>query len=154
MKFSLAAAAVAVASVAHAQEGFCPEAARFGFLTVNPTTVKVGDPISVTYNLTCAPQKSIRPQFIDYFLEVPVDENNGHQPIIYLARHTFDPSVDTTLDVLNTTIPISPTITAFPDSTGYEIVSNIYYLGASEPNGNPILFMGGIESTSITITSS
>jgi hypothetical protein len=54
----------------------------------------------LTNDLTCAPVKGIHPKFIDYFLEVPTDINNGHQPPIYLGRSTLDVSNTPAKDVL------------------------------------------------------
>ena len=68
---------------------------------------------TLTNNLTCAPQKGIKPQFIDYFLEVPTDLNNGHQPPLYLGRSTLDPSRQTPdEDILLSSV--SPRLTIFP----------------------------------------
>jgi hypothetical protein len=116
MKFTLI---TALAGTAHAQ--FCPEAARFGIVSVKPKTVKVGQVWSfflITIRisndifsdslspLTCPPQLGTNPKYIDYFLEVPADKNNGHQPDIYFGRSTFDVKKTPKLDIVHTKVII------------------------------------------------
>jgi len=150
MKFTLAAAFVSLAATAFGQN--CPEAARFGVLSVSPATVKVGQQFTVFNNLTCAPVKGIHPQFIDYYLEVPSSLNNGHQPPLYLARSNLNTSRTPDVDELITSVPQSPTITSFPNSTAYQIVTHVIY-PIQGNDGNPVLIAGGTE-VGITVNSS
>jgi hypothetical protein len=51
---------------------------------------------TVNANFTCAAQLGVHPQYTDYYIEVPVN-NNGHEPPILLARRTLDPNSATPL---------------------------------------------------------
>ncbi|KAJ3507319.1 hypothetical protein NLJ89_g6368 [Agrocybe chaxingu] len=82
---------VASASVYPRQS--CPEATRFGILTVSSpsgaTSYNPGDDISIKVDLTCAVNDfGIVPAYLDYTIVVPASENNGHEPPIVLARRT------------------------------------------------------------------
>ncbi|KAG2035239.1 hypothetical protein BDR03DRAFT_537159 [Suillus americanus] len=97
------AAVLAVAAPAAAQ--FCSEATRFGVVIVSPTTLSPGDTFTVTANFTCAAQYGVDPQYTDYYIEVPVN-NNGHEPPILLARRTLNASSETPLfDQFTTQLP-------------------------------------------------
>lgn len=91
----------------------CPEASRFGNPTITPqgafapgdvsdnqalpgsfefenTSSATSQAINISIDLTCAVENfGIVPQFIDYTLEVPSSENNGHEQPIVLARHSI-----------------------------------------------------------------
>ena len=110
---ALLGAVSASPSVEKRQAGFCAEAARFGNVVASPTTLSPGDvspsrpnicprhaltfgticaqELSVTSNFTCSFTKGIEPKFIDYFLEVLID-NNGHEAPLLLERRVFDAS--------------------------------------------------------------
>ncbi|KZT35059.1 hypothetical protein SISSUDRAFT_1131387 [Sistotremastrum suecicum HHB10207 ss-3] len=90
MKFAIASAVLSLATLARATTFFCPDASRFGILTVSPTNLSPGDEFTITHNLTCAvTQYDIVPTFLDYYIEVPENQNNGFELPILLARRTF-----------------------------------------------------------------
>lgn len=95
--------AAVVSARVHSARQQCPEAARFGEVSITPSTVSPGDVgpsslltlnwnadgygqiVSVKADFTCSFSFGIRPNFTDYHIEVPVN-NNGHEPPILLAR--------------------------------------------------------------------
>lgn len=59
----------------------------------------------MTANFTCAAQFDVHPQYTDYYIEVPVN-NNGYEPPILLARRTLNASSETPLfDQFTTQLP-------------------------------------------------
>ncbi|KAH9482097.1 hypothetical protein JR316_0004192 [Psilocybe cubensis] len=104
----------------------CPEAARFGTLSVFPLTASAGDDISVSLSLNCPTmQFGIVPQFLDYTLEVPEASNNGNeQPIVLTRRtYTFVPGTIQPMDDFTVQIPHGPFVAGAP----YNIVLNMVY---------------------------
>ncbi|KAJ7506912.1 hypothetical protein B0H11DRAFT_1973353 [Mycena galericulata] len=97
------AALASLAATASAQEGFCPEAARFGSLDVSPTTLSPGQTFTITANLTCAVQLDDTPTFLDYYIDGTSQANIGG-PIL-LARRTYDNSTSPPIDQFTTTLP-------------------------------------------------
>lgn len=75
---------LAIATIASAQAGFCPEASRFGGLSISPATVSPGQTFTITANLTCAVQLGNTPTFLDYYID-GVSERNIGGPIL-IAR--------------------------------------------------------------------
>lgn len=59
---------------------------------------------TVAANFTCAAQLGVHPQYTDYYIEVPVN-NNGHEPPILLARRTL--SSGSLLDQFTTQVGFS-----------------------------------------------
>lgn len=103
----------------------CPEAVRFGILSVSPTTLNPGDvcfhhfkaflktwfqlwvvqDITISVDLNCAINNfGIIPKFLDFSIVVPGDLNNGHEPNIVLARRDFDSSTGSTSDQFTTKV--------------------------------------------------
>ncbi|KAG6864173.1 hypothetical protein C0991_011876 [Blastosporella zonata] len=106
MKFAIAATLLSfvglVASTAVPRQD-CPQASRFGGMSVSPTTVNPGDEITVTVDLTCAVNHfGIIPKYLDYTIEVPSASNNGHEPPIVIARREF--AAGATSDVFTTQV--------------------------------------------------
>lgn len=136
------AAVFAVATPAAAQ--FCSEATRFGVVSVSPTTLSPGDTFTITANFTCAVQYGVNPQYTDYYIEVPVD-NNGHESPILLARRTLDP---------NSTTPLFDQFTLQLPYAYYFNASYVVMLETTYPetgtDGSSYSVVGGIE-TPITI---
>ena len=54
-------------------------------------------------NFTCAAQLGVHPQYTDYYIEVPVN-NNGYEPPILLARRTL--SNGSLLDTFTTQVSL------------------------------------------------
>ncbi|KAG1840700.1 hypothetical protein DFJ58DRAFT_87505 [Suillus subalutaceus] len=107
LSFSTAIATLAAvfAVVAPAAAQSCSEATRFGVVTVSPTTLSPGDTFTVTANFSCAVQFGVNPQYTDYYIEVPVN-NNGYEPPILLARRTLNANSETPLfDQFTTQLP-------------------------------------------------
>ncbi|GJE93280.1 hypothetical protein PsYK624_094390 [Phanerochaete sordida] len=94
--FALAASALTLAGSAVAQE-----AARFGSVSVYPSTVKVGETFTVHYNSTTARHQ---PKYYDAYIQGTVQSNGFIQPQYLLQRTVFP--TDGTKDVyFNTTVP-------------------------------------------------
>ncbi|KAG0695593.1 hypothetical protein DFH29DRAFT_263904 [Suillus ampliporus] len=140
LSFSTAIATfVAVLAVATPAAASCAEADRFGDITVNPSTLSPGDTFTVTANFTCAAQFDIFPQFTDYYIEVPVN-NNGHEPPILLARRTLNASSPTPLlDEFTTQLPF-----AFYFNASYVVMLDTTY-PVNGTNGSPYSVVGGVE---------
>ncbi|KAG2149084.1 uncharacterized protein EDB93DRAFT_1143569 [Suillus bovinus] len=131
------AAVFAVAAPAAAQ--FCSEATRFGVVNVSPTTLSPGDTFTVTANFTCSAQYGINPQYIDYYIEVPVN-NNGHEPPILLARRTLDASSATPLlDQFTTQLPYA----TYFNSTYVVMLDTTYPVTGTD--GSSYSVVGGVE---------
>ncbi|KAF7972428.1 hypothetical protein HWV62_17994 [Athelia sp. TMB] len=91
-------------SAAPARRYKCVEADRYGFVSVVPSTVAVGESVNITADFTCAlTYLEITPKYLDYYIEVTqLDTVNGdHEPPIMLARREFAGVIDTFI----TTIP-------------------------------------------------
>ncbi|KAG6853970.1 hypothetical protein C0991_011832 [Blastosporella zonata] len=110
MKFAIAATLLSlvgfVASAAVPRQS-CPEASRFGVISVTPSTVSPGDEIIVTVDLTCAINSfDIIPKYLDYTIEVSSASNAIKPPIsvppILLARRDFPAGA--TSDVFTTQV--------------------------------------------------
>ncbi|KAG1876030.1 hypothetical protein C8R48DRAFT_591540 [Suillus tomentosus] len=131
------AAVFAVATPATAL--FCAEAERFGVVTVSPTTLSPGETFTVTANFSCAAQLGVNPEYIDYYIEVPVN-NNGFEPPILLARRTLDPSSATPLlDSFTTQLPYAN----YFNSSYVVILDTTYPVNGT--NGSPYSVVGGVE---------
>ncbi|KAF9553530.1 hypothetical protein CPC08DRAFT_713690 [Agrocybe pediades] len=147
MKFALSTAIIALAGFASAsivERQSCPQATRFGVVTVSPTTVSPGDTITINVDLHCAVQNfGIQAQFLDYTIEVPSSANNGHEPPIVLARHNI--AAGALSDSLTTTIPHAFFFAGAP----YNIVVTNGFPSAGT-DGSPVVTEGGV-LTPITI---
>ncbi|KAG1775898.1 hypothetical protein EV702DRAFT_1113544 [Suillus placidus] len=133
------AAVFAVATPAAAQ--FCSQATRFGVVNVSPTTLSPGDTFTVTANFTCAAQFGVHPQYTDYYIEVPVN-NNGHEPPILLARRTLNASSATPLfDQFTTQLPY-----AYYFNTSTYVVMLDTTFPQTGTNGSLYSVVGGVET--------
>ncbi|KAF8515240.1 hypothetical protein BU17DRAFT_93730 [Hysterangium stoloniferum] len=144
MKFTslIIASATLLGSASNVVAQFCSEATRFGILNVSPTTLAIGDSFTVSLNLTCGISNfGLIPSFLDYYISVPVN-NNGHEPDILIARHTFDPT-GPAFDSFTTTLPNT---TYFTGASYQVVVHNINHT----PSGT-VLTVGEIEA-GISIT--
>ncbi|GJE93294.1 hypothetical protein PsYK624_094530 [Phanerochaete sordida] len=92
---ALTASALALAGSAVAQES-----ARFGGVSVYPTTVKVGETFTVHYNSTTAVHQ---PKYYDAYIQ-GTDANGFIQPP-YLLQRTVFPTDGTKNVYFNTTVP-------------------------------------------------
>ncbi|KAG2104706.1 uncharacterized protein F5147DRAFT_703631 [Suillus discolor] len=131
------AAVFAVATPAAAQA--CAEADRFGDVTVSPTTLSPGETFTVTANFSCAAQFGVNPEYTDYYIEVPVN-NNGFEPPILLARRTLNPSSATPLlDSFTTQLPYANYFNA-----SYVVILDTTY-PVNGTNGSPYSVVGSVE---------
>lgn len=141
---ALATLAAVFAAATPAAALFCAEASRFGTVSVSPTLLSPGDTFTISANFTCAAQYGINPQYTDYYIEVPVN-NNGHEPPILLARRTLDP---------NSATPLFDQFTLQLPYAYYFNASYVVMLETTFPqtgtDGSSYSVVGGIE-TPITI---
>ncbi|KAJ6552643.1 hypothetical protein DFH09DRAFT_1280915 [Mycena vulgaris] len=139
--FLFIAALAAVLTSAYAQQ--CPEALRFGALTVSPTTVIPGQTFTITTNLTCAVKLDDTPTYLDYYI-VGVSTTILNGPIL-LARRTYNNSTSPPIDTFLARIPVW----IYDPNGGYSVsVSNSFArLG---PTGESVISVGSI-STGINI---
>ncbi|THU93185.1 hypothetical protein K435DRAFT_757689 [Dendrothele bispora CBS 962.96] len=82
------------------------EAARFGFVSVSPSTqVNVGDPITITYNSTSA---RAQPEFVDFYLQGQFSSGRP-TPYFLIQRNEYDAEEgganENKLLILDTTAP-------------------------------------------------
>ncbi|EIW74811.1 hypothetical protein CONPUDRAFT_140267 [Coniophora puteana RWD-64-598 SS2] len=139
--FTLAVAGAALAAPAEhvdakRQSGFCPEASRFGNFNLTPTQVKSGDTITGTLNLTCAQQYNIVPKYIDYYIEVP-QNNNGYEPNILLAHH--EPAAGAIIDSFTTQVPYAGYFNA-----SYDVAVQLTYAVDGSQEGTSYYVTGGV----------
>ncbi|KAF8839628.1 hypothetical protein BDN67DRAFT_969736 [Paxillus ammoniavirescens] len=141
MRFGLAAiiASAALVSAAPRARQSCPEATRFGVLNFSPKTVSPGDSLTIDADFTCAINYfGIQPEYTDYYIEVPVN-NNGHEPPILLARRTL-PSGSTS-DQFTVEVPYA---TYFQNTSYVVILDTTYPITGSD--GSPYYVVGGVEA--------
>ncbi|KAF8071877.1 hypothetical protein FPV67DRAFT_903098 [Lyophyllum atratum] len=110
MKFTISAALLSLAGLVasssiNVPRQSCPEASRFGILTVTPSTpLNPGDDFTVSVDLKCAVNNfGIVPTYLDYTIIVPSQVNNGHEPPMVIARRTL--AAGATSDTFTTTVP-------------------------------------------------
>ncbi|KAG6910818.1 hypothetical protein DXG01_007133 [Tephrocybe rancida] len=142
MKFTLSAAILSLAGLVASTSvprQSCPQASRFGLLSVSPTTVKPGDNITVTVDLNCGITNfGIVPKHLDYTIEVPAASNNGHEPPIVLARRDFVAGGANT-DVFTVKVPFAFYFAGAP----YEVaLRNTYPIQGTD--GSEVLIQGGV----------
>ncbi|KAJ7485068.1 hypothetical protein B0H11DRAFT_2018023 [Mycena galericulata] len=82
----------------------CSEAERFGVLSLVPSTVAQGDSFTINLDLTCATFFQVFPVYLDYYIEVLTD-NNGHEPPVLLARHTYNTTAAPSADTFTAQVP-------------------------------------------------
>jgi len=121
----------------------CPEAARFGIINVTPSTLSPGDTFTVNANFTCSAQLGVQPQYTDYYIEVPVN-NNGYEPPILIARRTL--STGSLVDQFTTQLPHA----YYFAGSNYVVMLETTY-PETGTDGSSYSVVGGIESP-ITIT--
>ncbi|EIN08706.1 hypothetical protein PUNSTDRAFT_126020 [Punctularia strigosozonata HHB-11173 SS5] len=138
-KTVFAATLAAIAPLmAAAQAGFCPEAARFGNAIATPSTAAPGDEVSIVANFSCSFSRGIIPEWVDYRLEV-VNNNNGFEAPILLARHQFTGTADSPIDVANVTIPHA----FYVEGAVYTPIMYIIY-PINGTDGSPVYVQGGV----------
>ncbi|KAJ7590237.1 hypothetical protein C8J56DRAFT_888409 [Mycena floridula] len=145
MKFSSVFAALtglAVVSATPSARRACPQASRFGDLTVAPTDLTVGSSFTIHVDLSCAINNfNIVPAFLDYSLVVPSSVNNGHEPPIVLARRTFTPTSGA-VDTFTARIPF---YNGYFAGASYNILLTTTYPQNATVEGEPdVLIQGGI----------
>ncbi|KAG8213118.1 hypothetical protein J3R82DRAFT_11516 [Butyriboletus roseoflavus] len=146
MKLTLAAivasAAVLVGAAPQARQS-CAEASQYGVVTISPTTVSAGDTLTVNGDFSCAVDYFGHiPEYTDYYIEVPTN-NNGYEPPILLARRTLAPG--STSDSFTVQVPDA----TYFAGAGYVVMLETTY-PVNGTNGIPYSIVGGIE-TGITI---
>ncbi|KAJ6487190.1 hypothetical protein C8R47DRAFT_979320 [Mycena vitilis] len=94
----------ALASLIAAVSGqFCPEASRFGIVSVSPTTVSPGQTYTITTNLTCAVQLGDTPTYLDYYIE-GTSTHTLPGPML-IARRTYNQSTSPPIDKFTAVLP-------------------------------------------------
>ncbi|KAG8213117.1 hypothetical protein J3R82DRAFT_11515 [Butyriboletus roseoflavus] len=146
MKLTLAAiivtAAVLVGAAPQARQN-CPEVTQFGMAAISPTTVSAGDILTVNSDFSCAINTFGHiPEYTDYYIEVPAN-NNGYEPPILLARRTLVPG--STSDSFTVQVPDAH----YFAGAGYVVMLETTF-PINGTNGIPYSVVGGIE-TGITI---
>ncbi|KAG8213116.1 hypothetical protein J3R82DRAFT_11514 [Butyriboletus roseoflavus] len=117
----------------------CAEADRFGVLTVSPTIVAAGVSLTVNGDFSCAINYfGIIPEYTDYYIEVPTN-NNGHEPPILLARRTLAPG--STSDSFTVQVPGA---NFFANANYAVILDTTYPINGSF--GVPVFLVGGTEA--------
>ncbi|KAJ7621978.1 hypothetical protein DFH06DRAFT_769621 [Mycena polygramma] len=138
---SLSALASLIAAVS-AQ--FCPEASRFGIVSVSPTTVSPGQTYTITANLTCAVQLGDTPTYLDYYIEGT--STHALPGPMLVARRTYNHSASPPIDKFTAVLP-----------NWYYYTDALYSLmmwnsfARPGPTGESVISVGGI-GTGITIT--
>ncbi|KAH9482981.1 hypothetical protein JR316_0005081 [Psilocybe cubensis] len=143
MKFAISAAILSLAGlVASANVGRaapCDEAARFGVVTVTPSTFRAGDTIKITTDVSCGVQQfGLIPQFLDYSIEVLPPNNNGFEQPIILARHALPKGA------LSDSFSVKVPHGFFFNATYTLILNNIHNINGTD--GSPVLVRGGTEA--------
>ncbi|KAJ7160297.1 hypothetical protein C8R46DRAFT_1107690 [Mycena filopes] len=132
-----------LATLISAVSAICPEAARFGAVSVSPSTgVLAGVTITVRANLTCAVQLGYTPTFLDYYIDGTAP--HAISGPIQLARRTYDatsPPVDEFTAVV-------PNWFYFADATYSVRMDNSF--AKPGPTGESVITVGSI-STPIAI---
>ncbi|KIK97763.1 hypothetical protein PAXRUDRAFT_24494 [Paxillus rubicundulus Ve08.2h10] len=142
MRFGLTAiiASAALVSAAPHTRQSCPEATRFGVLDVSPTTVSPGDSLVIDADFTCAINYfGIQPEYTDYYIEVPVN-NNDYEPPILLARRTLPSGSTSTSDQFTVEVPYAN----YFQNTSYVVILDTTY-PITGSNGSPYYVVGGVE---------
>ncbi|KZT37294.1 hypothetical protein SISSUDRAFT_1006312 [Sistotremastrum suecicum HHB10207 ss-3] len=120
----------------------CPESSQFGVLTVSPTTLQPGSTFAINTDFTCSvDQFSIVPKYLDYYIEVPENSNNGHEPPVLLARRQFSTSHGLT-DSFTTTVPKLNYFEGAP----YVVQVDVTY-PIQGTDGEPVYIVGGTEAS-------
>ncbi|KAG6909426.1 hypothetical protein DXG01_000579 [Tephrocybe rancida] len=144
MKFSISTIVLYLAAVVastQVRRQFCPQASRFGVISVSPTTVSPGDDITVTVDLNCAVNSfGIVPAFLDYTIEVPAAVNNGFEAPIVLARRTLADKA--TSDVFTAKVPFG---NYFAGAAYQVYLRNTYPIKGTD-GSSEVLVQGGISA--------
>ncbi|KAF8064865.1 hypothetical protein FPV67DRAFT_158324 [Lyophyllum atratum] len=148
MKFAISATIASLAGLV-ASTGIprqsCPQASRFGVLTVTPSgAFNPGDNINIHVDFSCGINTfGIVPKYLDYTIEVPAASNNGHEPPIVLARRVYLAGAES--DIFTTQIPHA---FYFAGATTNLVFTNTYAIAGTD--GSEVLVQGGV-SAGITI---
>ncbi|KAJ7256873.1 hypothetical protein B0H12DRAFT_975951, partial [Mycena haematopus] len=138
------AALATLLSTVTAQANFCPEALRFGLVTVSPSTVSPGETFTITANLTCAVQLGNTPTYLDYYIDATATHTVSG-PIL-IARRTYNNSTSPPMDKFTAVLPYW---VYYTDATYSLMMDNSFArLG---PTDESVITVGGI-STGINIT--
>ncbi|KAJ7738314.1 hypothetical protein B0H16DRAFT_1570426 [Mycena metata] len=135
-------AALAILASTVSAQG-CPEAARFGLLSVSPTTLSPGETFTVTANLTCAVQLGDTPTFLDYYIDGTA--THAISGPVQIARRTYDSSTSPPVDQFTAVLP---NWFYFADATYSLRMDNSF--AKPGPTGVSVITVGSI-STAITI---
>ncbi|KAF7370464.1 hypothetical protein MSAN_00678200 [Mycena sanguinolenta] len=141
---SIAAVLASVPTTVMAQAGFCPEALRYGSVSISPSTVSPGQTFTVTANLTCAIQLDNTPTFLDYYIDATATHTVSG-PIL-IARRTYDNSTSPPIDQFTATLP---NWYYYTDATYTFVMDNSF--ARPGPTGESVITVGGTEA-GITIT--
>ncbi|KAJ3718042.1 hypothetical protein DFJ43DRAFT_1098842 [Lentinula guzmanii] len=113
----------------------CPEALRFGGLTITPQPIVLGQEITFEANFTCAIELGYAPVYTDYTLVVPASNNSGFQPPVYFARRDGPAS-----GIDKFTVTFDPTYSPFvvyPDAQ-YDIVLASTHAASNDSYGTTL----------------
>jgi len=146
MKFAISAALLSLAGLVASRTTLnvprqnCPQAARFGVMSVSSANAQInpGDDFTVHVDLTCAVHYfHIVPRFLDYTIIVPQASNNGHEPPIVLARRTL--AAGATSDTFTAKLPYGY---YFKGAQYSLFLANTYPINGTD--GSEVLVQGGI----------
>ncbi|KZT40362.1 hypothetical protein SISSUDRAFT_1044252 [Sistotremastrum suecicum HHB10207 ss-3] len=145
--FSVALLALIGAATSTVLPRSCPESSQFGVLTATPTNLKPGETFSINADFTCAVQQfNIVPKYLDYYIEVLENSNNGHEPPILLARRQFS-GAHPLKDHFRIALPRTNYVAGAP----YVVQLDVTY-PINGTDGKPVFIQGGTEA-SLNITS-
>ncbi|GLB40348.1 hypothetical protein LshimejAT787_0802190 [Lyophyllum shimeji] len=145
MKFASSAAVLSLAGLVAASSlniprQNCPEATRFGVLSVSPTDTPLnpGDNFNVNVDFNCGMNNfGIVPKFLDYTIVVPAPNNNGHEQPIVLARRTL--AAGATADTFTAQVPHG---FYFKGAQYSLLLTNNYPIKGTD--GSEVIVQGGI----------
>ncbi|KAF7300407.1 hypothetical protein HMN09_00924400 [Mycena chlorophos] len=115
----------------------CPDASRFGSVSISPSTLSPGETYTVSADLTCAVQLGYTPTYLDYYI-VGSASHTISGPIL-VARHTYDSSTNPPADTFTAVLP---DWYYFTDATySFQMVDSFAQDG---PSGDPVITSGSI----------
>ncbi|KAJ7506812.1 hypothetical protein B0H11DRAFT_1706518 [Mycena galericulata] len=123
----------------------CPDALRYGRLSISPTTVAPGGTFTIVGNMTCANYLGYTPTYLDYYIQ-DTTNNNGYERPILIARHTYDQSANPPLDQFTAELPSG----FWFDGAEYQLwmFNNYARVG---PAGDTVISVGSVD-VAINIT--
>nr|GAT44529.1 predicted protein [Mycena chlorophos] len=127
--------ALFTAGLAAAQS--CPEAARFGTVSISPSTVSPGETYTVTADLKCSAALGYLPTYLDYYIDGSATHTISG-PIL-VARRTYNSSANPPVDTFTAVLP---DWYYFTDATySFSMVNSFAKPG---PNGDSVITSGSI----------